>query len=83
MLPQYFHGIFLITRYLICLKNFFFKSRVLDISPFKRFTQEKRFLITLRYEDIFVLCLYATPIYATIQHNVFNKENFNESKSHC
>ena len=82
MLPQYFHEIFLHNNQISNLSQKFFKSRLLDISPVKRFTQEKQFFITLRYEDIFVLCLHATPIYATIQNNVFN-EHFNESKSQC
>ena len=39
----------------------------------KKLNENKPVLVTIRYEDIFALCLQAITIYATIQYNIFSK----------
>ena len=49
--------------------------------------KNKPILVTVRYKDIFILCLHAIVISATIQHNIFSKQSvsepFKKRKAQC
>ena len=58
------------SSYPICLK-IILKNRLQDSS--KDLNKNKPILVTVRYGDIFVLCLHAIVIYAIIQYALFSK----------
>ena len=61
------------SNYLICLK-IILKNIKTSVHLFlKRFKEKQTILVTVRYEGMFNLCLYAVTIYDTIQHNLFSK----------
>ena len=60
------------SSYLICLK-IFLKTDFWTPLSYKDLSKNKPLLVTIIYEDIFVLCLHAIGMYAAIKHNAFSK----------
>ena len=58
------------SGFLICIK-IILKNRLLDTSLLRN--KKKRLLVTIRYDDMFISCIRAIAIDATIQSIAFSK----------